>query len=170
MRRDDGFGLIELVVAMAISGIVGTLAVTAIVQLHQAARTAESRATDQAALSQALLRLDGEVRYASSIGATPAGQLWVDYAVQGTCVQLRLSGDQLQRRTWTGTGASSPWRPIASGVSSAAPFTRIDGDRQQLTVDLTAGRRQSRITVTALNTTSGTGGTADPCGDAGSRP
>jgi prepilin-type N-terminal cleavage/methylation domain-containing protein len=162
MRSDDGFGLIELMVATAISSVVGAIAVTGIVQLQLTSRLAESRQTSQAALSQVLLRLDTEVRYASYIGATTAGQTSVDYQTKDGCVQLQLTGDQLQRRSWT-TGAATAWRPIASGVSSAAPFTRTTGDRQQLTVDLTAGRQQSLITFTALNTTSDTGNTTDPC-------
>jgi prepilin-type N-terminal cleavage/methylation domain-containing protein len=162
MSSDEGFGLVELMVATAISSIVGAIALTGIVQLQLTSRVAEARQTGQAALSQVLLRLDSEVRYASYVGATTPGQTTVDYQTKDGCVQLRLTGDQLQRRSWS-TGTATAWLPIASGVSSANPFTRTTGDRQQLTVDLTAGRQQSLITFTALNTNADTGTATDPC-------
>jgi prepilin-type N-terminal cleavage/methylation domain-containing protein len=172
-RRDDaGFGLVELMVSMSIASVVGAIVTAGILQIYRTSRITESRSVTQAALSQVLLRLDHEVRYAGYIGATTTGQTSVTYLLDSTCVQLRLSGAQLQRRTWTaGAGAASPttWQPIASQVASDTPFTRADGNRQQLTVDLTAvdgsARKHSVITFTALNTDPDTGATADPCDD-----
>jgi prepilin-type N-terminal cleavage/methylation domain-containing protein len=192
-RRDDGFSLVEVTVTMMIISIVGVLFTTAILQVFNAANATQARSVVQAQTSQALLRLDREIRYAWYLGATSAGRPYVEYLIGAgnaqQCVQLRLADGQLQRRTWAHDGtapAPTAWLPLASQVSSGAPFTRLDATgargHQQLTVDLTAQdgnqRKHSNITFTALNTdqntvsdgTGGTGaGTDEPCYDPGTR-
>jgi prepilin-type N-terminal cleavage/methylation domain-containing protein len=180
-RRDDrGFGLVEIVVAMTIMGLVGGIFTTGILQVYRTTSANESRSITQAQLSQALLRLDREVRYASYIGATSAGRPYVEYLLTTQCVQLRLAGGQLQRRAWAHDGAAprpGGWLPIASQVMSSAPFTRVDANgtlgHQRLTVDLIAATggasKHSTITFTAMNTDQDTAASADPCYDARTR-
>jgi prepilin-type N-terminal cleavage/methylation domain-containing protein len=57
-RDDDGFSLVEAMVGMVIMAIVGAVFTTGIVQVFRTARDNEARATTQAGISQALLRLD----------------------------------------------------------------------------------------------------------------
>ena len=178
-RRDDGFGLLEVVVSMALTGVAGAVFTTAVVQIYRTSGANESRSIAQSQVSQALLRLDREVRYASYVGATSPARPYVEYLLQGGCVQLRLANGQLQRRTWNPGGTPTPtaWQAIASQVASTAPFTRLDPAgalaHQQLTVDLIATdggvSKHSTITFTALNTDQNTAATADPCDDPGTR-
>ena len=179
-RRDDGFGLLEVLVSMALTGVAGAVFTAAVVQIYRTAGVDESRSIAQSQVSQALLRLDREIRYASYVGATSPARPYVEYLLQGGCVQLRLADGQLRRRTWTpggGTPAPTAWQPIASQVSSNAPFTRLDPagplGHQRLTVDLTATdggvSRHSSVTFTALNTDQNTAAGADPCDDPSTR-
>jgi len=177
-RDDDGFGLIEMVVAMSIMTLVGAVFTTAVIQIYRTTSVNESRSIAQAQVSQALLRLDREVRYAWYVGATDPSRPYVEYllvdAGVSECVQLRVANGQLQRRTWTDDEAApapTTWLPIASQVTSAEPFIRLDANgalgHQQLTVDLTAtdsgSSRHSNVTFTALNTDVDTAAGTDPC-------
>jgi prepilin-type N-terminal cleavage/methylation domain-containing protein len=191
LRADEGLTLIELVVAMAIASIVGAIITTSMMMVYRTVNATSARAAVQAQLSQALMRLDREIRYASYVGSTVPGQKNVEYEMVNKmvtqCVQLRLapsaSGSQLQRRTWTQGAAAADltaWLPLATGVTSVSPFTRIDPvnalTHQQLMIDLTAvdgvTQKHANITYTALNTnttsvsvaTAGTGlASAEPC-------
>jgi prepilin-type N-terminal cleavage/methylation domain-containing protein len=187
---DDGFSLIEVVVSMTIMAIIGAIFTAGMVQVYRTVTGTDERWIAQGQVSQALMRLDREVRYASYIGATSPGRPYVEYQMMNDvtqqCVQLRIAstanGSQLQRRTWTqGQTPVVPtaWARLATGVTSAAPFTRIDPTdtltHQQLRLVLTATAdttaKQSDVTYTALNTnqnsvslaTSGSGPTAEPC-------
>jgi hypothetical protein len=189
---------------MAIMSIVGAVFTTGIFQVYRTVGATDDRSIAQGQLSRALMRLDREIRYASYVDATSATRPYVEYEVMngGTptapagptqqCVQLRLvssNGGQLQRRTWTQGDPETQltsWQPLATGVTSATPFTRIDPTdtlthlQLRITLTSTSGTtaKQSSITYTALNTnqnsvsvaTSGTGLVADePCYTAGTR-
>jgi prepilin-type N-terminal cleavage/methylation domain-containing protein len=177
---DRGFGLVELLVATAIMTVVGAVFTTGVLQIYRTTSAVESRSIAQAQVSQALLRLDREVRYAWYISPTDPARPYVEYLlVNGgvqQCVQLRLTDGLLQRRAWTHDATApqpTPWQPIASQVTSAAPFTRLDATgtlgHQQLTVDLTAtdtgSSKRSTIAFTALNTDGSTAAGTDPCYD-----
>jgi prepilin-type N-terminal cleavage/methylation domain-containing protein len=194
---DGGFSLIEVVVSMTLMSVIGAIFTTGMVQVYRTVTGIDARWIAQDQLSQALLRLDKEVRYASYIGATSPARPYVEYRmlIDATqhCVQLRIastaSGSQLQRRTWTqGLTPVAPtaWVSLATGVTSAAPFARIDPTdtlmHQQLRLVMTATSgttaKQSDITYTALNSnqnsvsvaTSGSGlATEEPCYTAGTR-
>ena len=172
---DAGVTLIELVVALSLTGTVLALFTGAVVQMHDTANRTESIGSAQSQLHIALQRLDKEVRYASDI--TPAGSVGGAWYVEllataGTpvCIELRLEGGRLQRRTWVENefaGTRTPWLPLASGVRAAGtgvPFTVVPPDanvgferlRFRLAVDsgagATAASSETDITFTALNT------------------
>jgi prepilin-type N-terminal cleavage/methylation domain-containing protein len=175
-RGDDaGVTLIELMVALSLTGTVLALFTGAVVQMYGAAHRTESVSVAQSELHTALQRLDKEVRYASDITAAGSvgGAWYVELlATVGTpvCIELRLQGGQLQRRTWTENQIAttrSAWLPLASGVRAAgtgAPFTVLPPDvnvgferlRLRLAVDSGAGAKaasaETDITFTALNT------------------
>jgi prepilin-type N-terminal cleavage/methylation domain-containing protein len=180
-KGDDGYSLIEMLVVLGIMSIVGIIFTTGVMQIYRASGAAEADSTTESQLSQALLRLDTQIRYAYSIGAvhnegTPALP-YVEFLTMapgsGTtyvkrCVQLRLAGSgttdlQLQTRSWAPTFSPSAWVPLASGLSvpsGAAAFTRVQPtlslDHQLLTLRLSATSggitKTSSITFTALNT------------------
>jgi len=181
-RGDHGFSLVEILVVLGIMSVVGAVFTTGIVQIYRTTTAAESDGITQSQLSQALMRLDGSLRYAYSIGAVHiegaapyveylvlAAQAGTTSAVKG-CVQLRLTGSgspnlQLQSRSWamTSPGSPSAWTPLASNLSTvagSAPFVRTQPttsvNHQLLTIQLTAqsgaARKTSTLTFTALNT------------------
>jgi prepilin-type N-terminal cleavage/methylation domain-containing protein len=173
---DDGFSLVEILVVMAITSVIGAVFTTAVLQLYRTAGAEDNDYATQSQTSQALLRLEKQVRYAYSVGAphlegtTP----YLEYLVMTPvtpasttlakrCVQLRLSGSALQTRSWTAgsAGTVTGWTQLAGNLTaSTTPFLRTAPttavDHQLLTVRLAARSgtsvRTSAMTFTALNT------------------
>jgi prepilin-type N-terminal cleavage/methylation domain-containing protein len=185
VRHDGGLSLVEMLVALAISSVVGAVFTTGVLQIYRTATAAEADSITQSQLSQALLRVDKSLRYAYSIGAahiegtTPYVEYLVMTADPGqssyskSCVQLRLAGSapnlQLQTRSWSlaSPGTPSAWTPLASNlaaVAGSAPFVRTQPttalNHQLLTIRLAAqsgtAAKTSALTFTALNTYSST--------------
>jgi prepilin-type N-terminal cleavage/methylation domain-containing protein len=176
---DGGFSLTEILVAMSITALIGAVFTTAILQLYKTAGAEDNDFATQSQTSQALLRLEKQVRYAYSIGTVHAegatAMPYVEFLVMvqpvatspemiKRCMQLRLNGTQLQSRYWTqgSAGTVTAWMPLADNLSTAGavPFARTQPtaavNHQLLTVRL-AGRsgtavKTSAITFTALNT------------------
>lgn len=136
---DRGITLIELVVSMAILGIVLTIVTGAMISMYRATDKAEGITSTSAQVNMALTKLDSSVRYAAEISEPiqKSGDWYVTYrsTYSGVtdCKQLRfnMATRQLQWRGWTaGAGASpSAWSPLASelhlseaGGSPATPF------------------------------------------------
>jgi Tfp pilus assembly protein PilV len=149
--------LMEILVAMTIMSVVMAAVTTGLVQMFRATTSAESRAIAQSQVSLALLRLDRQIRYASGISVphlAADGTQLVEYLFvqtgKSTCAQLRVNAQRLQQRTWV-SGSFSPtgWITLASGLASAAPFSRVDSTDEQ-------GHQRLRI---ALSVVSGSGGT-----------
>jgi len=173
---DDGFSLVEILVVLAITSIIGAVFITGVLQLYRTAGAEDDDYATQSQTSQALLRLEKQVRYAYSVGTphlegtTP----YLEYLVMTPvtpgsatlakrCVQLRLNGTGLQTRYWaTGSaGTVTSWGQLAGGlVASTTPFVRTAPtpavNHQLLTVRLAARSgtsvRTSAMTFTALNT------------------
>jgi len=174
--NDDGFSLVEILVVLAITSVIGAVFTTGVLQLYRTAGAADNDYATQSQTSQALLRLEKQVRYAYSIGTphvegtTPYLEYLVMAPVTATsttlakrCVQLRLSGPALQTRYWTAGSASTVtgWTQLAGNlVASTTPFVRTAPttavNHQLLTVRLTSragsSERNSAMTITALNT------------------
>jgi len=182
VRHDGGFSLVEMLVALAISSVIGAVFTTGVLQIYRTTTAAEADSITQSQLSQALLRVDKSLRYAYSIGAvhiegtTPYVEYLVMTADPGqssyskSCVQLRLAGSgspnlQLQTRSWSmaSPGTPSAWTPLASNLTAVAgstPFVRTQPttalNHQLLTIRLAAqsgsAAKTSVLTFTALNT------------------
>jgi prepilin-type N-terminal cleavage/methylation domain-containing protein len=171
---DRGVTLVEVLVSMSIMSIVGAMVTVGLVQIHRLTSRSEARSTAQSQVRLAMLRLDKEVRYAAAIsqegvvGNDQYAEFLVANATSAQCVQLRVSGGQLQRRTWTHQASPvrpTAWTPIASDVTSPRPFRFIapDGDveYQRLEISLTSAvdaavpnpAKGTKITFTALNST-----------------
>jgi prepilin-type N-terminal cleavage/methylation domain-containing protein len=174
--EDEGFSLVEILVVLAVTSLIGAIFTTAVLQLYRTANAEDDDYTTQSQTSQALLRLEKQVRYAYSIGTphlegtTPYLEYLVMAPVSPTsatlakrCVQLRLSGPALQTRSWTAGSASTVtgWTQLAGNlVASTAPFVRTSPttavNHQLLTVRLASRSgtsvRNSAMTFTALNT------------------
>jgi prepilin-type N-terminal cleavage/methylation domain-containing protein len=165
---DDGVTLAELVVAMTIMAIAGTVSTAGMVQIYRTLNAFEAQTTSQQQLTTSYERLDRELRYATAVSqpGTVGADYYVEYLIgqtgTPTCVELRLQGStkQLQRRTWpNGSPASaSTWLPLASGISVITDASGQPVAPFQLTA-ATAVLNYERLQV-SLNSTQGTGTTA----------
>lgn len=176
-RHDDGFSLVEILVVLGITAIIGAVFTTGVIALYRTAGAEDNDYATQSQTSQALLRLEKQVRYAYSIGTphTEATVPYLEYLVMTPasatsttlvkrCVQLRLSGARLQSRYWTAGSASTVtgWTQLAGNLAPTGtpPFVRTPPttavNHQLLTVRLAArsgsSARTSTLTFTALNT------------------
>jgi prepilin-type N-terminal cleavage/methylation domain-containing protein len=144
-RSESGFTLVEMMVAMAIMGIVVTafLAILASVQRGLVRETNRSSTLDQARL--AMEALDREVRSASIVTVPTSGSsayylltlygpnsFTTSYSTSGTCptgansnwwVQYRVQSQELQRREYVSSW--SPWRTVASGIVNTGTTTNV---------------------------------------------
>jgi prepilin-type N-terminal cleavage/methylation domain-containing protein len=180
-RDDEGFSLVEIIVVLSITSLIGAIFTTAILQLYKTANAEDADFVTQSQTSQALLRLERQVRYAYSIGTvhTEGTIPYVEYLVMAPvagqttlvkrCTQMRLTGtdpnnQQLQSRYWTqgAAGTVTGWTPLAGNLvaTGSMPFIRTSPtaaiNHQLLTVRLAArsgtSTKTSTMTFTALNT------------------
>lgn len=178
-RDDTGSTLAELVVAMALMAVFGTLFTAAITLLTSGTNKVEAGTVAAAQTNAGFLTLDRTLRYASSIstpGQSASGDWYFEISQPtvsdtSTCLQYRIHDARLQQRHWTVdatqvAGPPSDWSTIASSVvngtaasgSPDVPFaitTSSNSLYQQLTVTL-------RTSVTAPGTGSSTFTTTVP--------
>jgi prepilin-type N-terminal cleavage/methylation domain-containing protein len=177
---DAGFSIAELLITMSVLSVVMAMFTAGILQMFNVTDKGEALAVAQAQNTNAFLRLDKEIRYASGISKPGAvgGDPYVEYLLSGTgtptCYELRVKDSMLQQRVWPqgGSPAAGKWVVLASGVASSTPFTYIAPDAsfnfQRLQLKLTAtsglgGRltaANTDVTFTALNTSLGTSSTS----------
>ncbi|MBM2619622.1 prepilin-type N-terminal cleavage/methylation domain-containing protein [Actinoplanes sp. LDG1-06] len=163
-RDDDGVTLIEIVFAMLIMGIAGSLFTVAVIQIYRSTNQVEASFDAQRQIEAMYVRLDTEIRYARSISdpAKVSGDWYVEYLLSvsnvDTCVGLRLNTTtgELQRRQWTKNIdplVPSAWTVLASNVVGTTPFTVIPADKKTLT-----GFRFQRLTLAMSSVVGGGGG------------
>jgi len=171
---DAGVSVLELLVAMTIMSVFGSMFVGAIVQMYGVARRTEAATVIQSQITVAFQRLDAEIRYASGFSTpgsvTGASTDWyVEYLLANTgvesCGELRLQGTtgELQWRRWAHGGTPGGWAVLASSVTATAPFSVVppgSGSRNQtLALSLVSsfnGRtRHLQTTFAALNSAPG---------------
>jgi prepilin-type N-terminal cleavage/methylation domain-containing protein len=155
--NDEGYSLIEVMMAMVCTGILMTLVTSAVIQIYHSVNSVDAVSAAQSQIDTAFSRLDKEVRYARGISdpAAVGGDPYVEYLLSAdsvdTCVELRLrtSTGELQRRQWVKNQSPlvpTAWQTLASSVTAATPFavtsTRpvlpSDSPYQSLTLDVTS--------------------------------
>ena len=207
---DAGVTTIELIVGMLVMVVFMTIFTGAVVSMATSINKVEAVTTSSQQTNTAFLKLDRLIRYSSAIttmGTGASGDWYVeidtidnDAAIE-TCTQLRvdIATKQLQKRTWTATGATtytslSSWVQLASSITNGAvaqgsadqPFTTPPAlaaaatSFQRLTITLVAGTAgassptttRSNMTFTALNSSASATTNATRCQQLGavSRP
>jgi len=164
-RGDAGMSMIDLMVSMSIMGVVGAIVTAGLMQLYRATNSAETNSVAQSQISNALLRLDRQVRYAKRIHRTNATSMTYEVAEKAVsrCYETQLVSQRLQQRGKIIGASYGPWATLASGITSGG-FTYLAptdiNDHQRLQVQLTAQSaggsavtKQFDLTFTALNTT-----------------
>jgi prepilin-type N-terminal cleavage/methylation domain-containing protein len=155
--NDEGYSLIEVMMAMVCTGILMTLVTSAVTQIYHSVNSVDAVSAAQSQIDTAFARLDKEVRYAHGISdpGTVSGDPYVEYLVSAdaadTCVELRLhtATGELQRRQWVKNQSPlvpSGWQTLAASViattpfqvSSAEPVATTDPLYQRLTLDVTS--------------------------------
>jgi prepilin-type N-terminal cleavage/methylation domain-containing protein len=179
MRRpdpsDDGYSLIEVMMAMVCMSILMTLVSSAIIQIYHSVNSVDAVSVAQTQIDTTFERLDKEIRYARGISnpATVSGDQYVEYLLDvdsvDTCVELRLNNTtgELQRRQWVKNQtplAPTGWQILASSVTATTPFTVTPAQSVQVT-DV----RYQRLTVDVFSTAGGGPGQPASSGRAGSR-
>lgn len=184
-RGDDGFTLMDVMVGMLLMGVFMAMFAGSVVLLFGSSNHSAAVTDTSQQLSQAFMWLDRHVRYADYVsqqGQGSDGNWYVEFREAdgdpGTCYQLRVdrASDQLQQRSWIGTGPVSAWTPLAGSVTNGAAAAGSDAQpfvfaravapvrNAQLTVHLvsaqgagTSGASSvSSMVFAALNTDAGT--------------
>lgn len=176
---DDGFSLVELLVAMGIFSVVLIVSMTGIISVTSNLRKVTNQRDAMDQTMRIMTRLDKEVPYATAI--SPPGQVGSDWyfeyettlAGTDTCDQWRLvaATDLVQHRTWTNGGTPpTTWETVGTNIvndpttqkpfalqTSAQDSTLI---REVLSVDLFAqrggqstGYAETKETFVARNST-----------------
>jgi Tfp pilus assembly protein PilW len=197
-RSDEGFSLVDVLMSMVIASVVLAIFTTGTVTMYQAANRIDVRSIAQSQVSNAVLRLDKEIRYSAGFGwssaataaaAASSGVQQVQFLLTAAsspprCVQVRVAGGLLRQREWSYPPASqvtaSPWVTLASDIAPTSSFRYLPPDdtspHQRLTLSLTAEvgppatkvAKNTTITFTALNTTRSTG--IDKCAEGATLP
>jgi prepilin-type N-terminal cleavage/methylation domain-containing protein len=129
-RRDDGFTMPELIVAMGLFLVLLTIFVTGIVSIARASTAARLDAQTSSAVGIAMQRIERSVRYADAVNypGVVAGKAYVEWRTDKdaarsgvtTCSQLRYraSDGALALRTWTSGAAASTgtWSVLLTGI------------------------------------------------------
>ena len=163
---EAGLTIMELVMAMVLMGIFGSIFAAGVVQMYKAANGAEATQSMQSRLNTVFERLDAEIRYSAAIStpsttSTPTvGYLNIDGA-ERRCTQLRVADGKLLRRSWK-QEATPPttWTKLATDLEpTTTPFEveETSNQRQRMRITLTAAfageKHQTEFLFTALNAT-----------------
>ena len=170
---DEGYSLIEVMMAMLCMSILMTLVTSAVIQIYHSVNGVDALSSAQTQVDTTFGRLDKELRYARGISdpGTVGGDPYVEYLLSvdsvDTCVELRLhtATGELQRRQWTKNQmplAPTGWQTLASSVTATAPFTVTPADSKTLD-----GFRYQRLTLNVTSVAGGGAGQSAAAGRAG---
>jgi type II secretory pathway pseudopilin PulG len=174
-KDDEGYSLLEVMMAMVCTGILMTLVTSAVIQIYHSVNSVDAVSAAQSQIDTAFGRLDKEVRYARGISdpAAVSGDPYVEYLLSAdsvdTCVELRLhtSTGELQRRQWVKNQSPlvpTAWQTLASSVTAATPFA-VTSTRPVLPSD----SPYQSLTLDVTSVTGGGSGLSASAGRAGSR-
>jgi prepilin-type N-terminal cleavage/methylation domain-containing protein len=172
---DEGYSLIEILMALVCMSILMTLVTSAIIQIYHSVNSVDAASAAQSQVDTTFARLDKDIRYARGISnpGVVNGDQYVEYLLNSdavdTCVELRLNNttNELQTRQWVKNQtplAPTPWQTLAAGVTATTPFT-VTAAQSVLPTDV----RYQRLTVDVFATTGGGPGQSASSGRAGSR-
>jgi prepilin-type N-terminal cleavage/methylation domain-containing protein len=196
-RRDAGFTLIELMVAMMVFSIFLAILTTSIIGLTRSATKLQVAAVSSNQELSVFSALDREIRYADGVNAqgTGATDTYIEFRIPSdstasnvtTCTQWRYdpTAGTIASRTWPdgNLGAATSWNVLLSNVANDGganyPFQFIaapSGGLEEMQLQLDAGNTSVKgalitSTFVARNSRvqpSNPGGAVCPA--AGSRP
>jgi prepilin-type N-terminal cleavage/methylation domain-containing protein len=119
-RRESGFTLVELLIVMALLGIVSVVLFTQLTSVQKGEVFERGRAEALDEMRVAMDRMSREIRQAYSVTPTPsASTLAIDTYVQGSPVHIvyTVSGTTLTRQA-----GSQVARPLQTGLANATVF------------------------------------------------
>jgi type II secretory pathway component PulJ len=174
-KDDEGYSLIEVMMAMVCTSILLTLVTSAVIQIYHSVNSVDAVSAAQSQIDTTFGRLDKEIRYARAISdpGTVGGDPYVEYLLDvnsvDTCVELRLrtATGELQRRQWVKNQAPlvpTAWQTLASSVTAAKPFAVTSAAPVQLT-----DSPYQRLTLDVTSVTGGGAGLSASAGRAGSQ-
>ncbi|WP_314855646.1 prepilin-type N-terminal cleavage/methylation domain-containing protein [uncultured Microbacterium sp.] len=171
LRRDGGFTLLEVIVALGIFSVLLSIFVAGVMSLNRLALASRIDAQTSSQTGIAVQTIDKSIRYAEAVnypGTTGVGAYieWRTSAASApsgvtTCTQLRYAPDKgtLAMRSWVAAAAPSTgtWRVILSNVrgtaSSTYPFVMIPAgsvsNYQGLAISVLTGPNESAGTETS---------------------
>jgi prepilin-type N-terminal cleavage/methylation domain-containing protein len=186
-RGDDGFSLIETIVAMSIFAVFMGLVMTAIVSMMTSTQKSQSLDDGARTVENVFQKLDHQVRYSDAMNdvtvvSTRTYDEWHSQATATSpemCTQLKYdsAAGSLSERTWSPTASpvvATSWQLLANNVTVVTiHFTplslglRPNQQHQYLTIDLLVrphGTSQAKsessetsATFTAVNSTKNSG-------------
>ncbi|MEU4157532.1 prepilin-type N-terminal cleavage/methylation domain-containing protein [Actinoplanes sp. NPDC026670] len=126
-RGDEGYSLVEVLVAASLMSVVMAVSVTAILQIYSSINRTEETVSVRDAIDVSFRRLDRELRYATWVSDAKAvnGRWYLEYALpldknsEYPCRQIKLENGVLTLASWK-LPSTSPANPfvIASGVTA----------------------------------------------------
>jgi prepilin-type N-terminal cleavage/methylation domain-containing protein len=130
-RRDEGFTMIELMVALLIFSIFLTVVMASIISLTKASTKVQVTSQSSSAELSVFQRIDREIRYADSINypgvGAPSGDMYIEFRTPATstasgatlCTQWRydLATRTVQNRFWNdGSTPTANWQTDLTNV------------------------------------------------------
>jgi type II secretory pathway pseudopilin PulG len=130
-RGDEGYSLVEVLVAASLMSVVMAVSVTAILQIYSSVNRTEETVTVRDAIDVSFRRLDRELRYATWVSDAKAvnGRFYLEYSLPAVvnnsgvteypCRQIKLDNGVLTLASWK-LPSITPANPfiIASGVTA----------------------------------------------------
>jgi prepilin-type N-terminal cleavage/methylation domain-containing protein len=136
LRRDDGFTLVELLVAMAAMLIVAGGAMTVLISLQRNAAADVERAHAIREAEQGLLRMTKDLREANAVSTRGANEITVDARIQGVDYTVRYNcaeahptlANVFQCARYATTGGSTQREVVVERVLNDEPVFRYPND------------------------------------------
>jgi prepilin-type N-terminal cleavage/methylation domain-containing protein len=175
LRGDDGFSLMETIVAMVIFSLFMSVAMAAIISMLTSTQKSQNLTDSATQVENSFQKLDHQVRYSDAI--TPVGQVGANWYVEWhsqatsttaeTCYQLKYdaTAKTLVERTWSPTASpihATAWYQLAKNLTNNTalaaqyPFAQTGTKKQAVTGDVLLSRQQLAV-VLVVGTSIGKG-------------